>query len=72
MRLFAQLKADHGGWQVIEVPDTARVSDVRAALEKRGIWVSGSRIAVNHSFADENDTVGMADEVAVIPPVSGG
>jgi molybdopterin converting factor subunit 1 len=31
-----------------------------------------SAIAVNHDFADDDRVVSPADEVAVIPPVSGG
>lgn len=72
VRLFASLKAKHGDCAVLELPETARISDLRKALEERGVWVSGARVAVNHSFASDYDTVEAQDEVAVIPPVSGG
>lgn len=34
--------------------------------------VKSSRIAVNRRFADSHDEVRPTDEVAIIPPVSGG
>ncbi|MEM1349429.1 MAG: molybdopterin converting factor subunit 1 [Myxococcota bacterium] len=35
-------------------------------------WPGRVRVAVNHSFADEQTTLHPADEIALIPPVSGG
>jgi molybdopterin converting factor small subunit len=72
VRLFAGLKSQHGTCILLEVPDPVCVGGVRDALEARGIWASGARIALNHAFANLDDTVNPGDEVAVIPPVSGG
>lgn len=72
VRLFAGLKARYGACVLLELPDSASVASVRAALEEKGIWTPGSRIAVNQTFANLDDTVDRSDEVAVIPPVSGG
>jgi molybdopterin converting factor subunit 1 len=35
-------------------------------------WVSVSRLAINNSFATDDELVGRDSEVALIPPVSGG
>jgi|688.fasta_scaffold04420_19 molybdopterin converting factor subunit 1 len=35
-------------------------------------WVAVSRLALNNSFATDNDLVERDSEVALIPPVSGG
>lgn len=72
MRLFAGLRARHGACVLLELPNSASVAAIRAALEEKGYWTPGSRIAVNHTFANLDDTVDPGDEVAVIPPVSGG
>ena len=75
--LFATLKdAAPGGQLEIEVPDGARVSDVWEAaiarapqLEK---WRQHARVAVNQSYADDDEIVPAGAEIALIPPVSGG
>lgn len=60
----------------LELPDRATVAQLREALVKRfpafGQLLAVSRIAVNHEFADDPRVLAAADEVAVIPPVSGG
>ncbi len=38
----------------------------------RAHLISLSRLAVNHRFAAADEQVGAADELALIPPVSGG
>jgi molybdopterin converting factor subunit 1 len=65
--------ADH---VLVELPAGATVSSLRAALVQRvpalESLLAVSAIAVNHDFAAEDQAIGEADEVAVIPPVSGG
>ena len=75
--LFATLKdAAPGGQLEVEVPDGARVSDVWDAaiarapqLEK---WRQHARVAVNQSYASDDEIVPANAEIALIPPVSGG
>jgi len=60
----------------IEVPAHASAGDLLDAVERqvpalRG-RVAGCRVAIDQAFADLGDTVEGAQEVALIPPVSGG
>lgn len=51
------------------------VADLRAALNERYPQLLGLRslfIAVNNDYADENILLKSSDEIALIPPVSGG
>jgi molybdopterin synthase sulfur carrier subunit len=51
------------------------VADLRAALNERYPQLLGLRslfIAVNNDYADENILLNASDEIALIPPVSGG
>ncbi len=51
------------------------VADLRAALNERYPQLLGLRslfIAVNNDYADENILLNATDEIALIPPVSGG
>jgi molybdopterin synthase catalytic subunit len=72
VRLFAQLRERAGAHEVeIELPDGALVSD---ALERLGEVTDGIRVvmAVNHEYADPDVSLAPGDELALIPPVSGG
>ena len=72
IRLFAGLRERAGtGARVLEVPDGATVADVWAALEL-GDEPAGLLYAVNRRYAAADTALGDGDEVAVIPPVSGG
>ena len=61
---------------VIEAPDGATAAEVRAALvqtEPRLASLAGaSLLAVNTEYAGEATRVCEGDEIALIPPVSGG
>ena len=75
--LFATLKeAAPDGQLVIEVPDAARVADVWDAAIARAPqlakWRRHARVAVNQSYATDDDIVPAGAEIAIIPPVSGG
>lgn len=78
LRLFASAREAAGtGTDDFPVPDGATVADVLAAAERRygaafadvlptcRIWVNGDAVAADA-------LVGQGDEVAVLPPVSGG
>jgi len=72
VRLFAALRERVGSGRVeIELPDGAVVGDVWPALDL-GDEPSGLLFAVNRSYAEPATALGPGDEVAMIPPVSGG
>jgi molybdopterin synthase catalytic subunit len=69
VRLFAGLR-ERAGWAQREV-ESSRVGDVWAALEL-GDEPPGLLYAVNKEYAGRDRELTEGDEVAVIPPVSGG
>jgi molybdopterin synthase catalytic subunit/molybdopterin converting factor small subunit len=69
VRLFAGLR-ERAGWSRREV-DAARVGDVWGALEL-GDEPAGLLYAVNKEYAERDRPLADGDEVALIPPVSGG
>jgi molybdopterin synthase catalytic subunit len=72
VRLFAALRDRAGtGSRRLELADGARVGDVWPALEL-GEEPAGLAYARNREYADRGQALGDGDEVAVIPPVSGG
>ncbi len=72
VRLFAMLR-ERAGRDVVELelPDGARVADALAAL---GTLTDGLTcvMAVNREYADREHVLAAGDELALIPPVSGG
>src|SRR4051794_31071423 len=70
VRLFAGLR-ERAGWSQRDVEDVARVDDVWSALglgeEPRGLVY-----AVNKAYVERDHELSDGDEVALIPPVSGG
>jgi MoaE-MoaD fusion protein len=72
VRLFAGLRERAGiRARALELPDGACVADVFGALEL-GEEPPGLLFAVNHAYVDREATLAEGDEVALIPPVSGG
>jgi len=72
VRLFAALRERAGSGSVeVELPDGAAVGDVWPALSL-GDEPPGLLFAVNRSYAERGERLTAGDEVAVIPPVSGG
>jgi molybdopterin synthase catalytic subunit/molybdopterin converting factor small subunit len=69
VRLFAGLR-ERAGWSRREV-DAATVADVWPALGLGG-EPAGLLYAVNKEYADRDRALEPGDEVALIPPVSGG
>jgi molybdopterin synthase catalytic subunit/molybdopterin converting factor small subunit len=69
VRLFAGLR-ERAGWSQREV-DAATVADVWRALEL-GDEPAGLLYAVNKEYATPDRPLADGDEVALIPPVSGG
>jgi MoaE-MoaD fusion protein len=70
VRLFAGLR-ESAGWSQREVAGVARVADVWPALGL-GDEPAGLAVAVNREYASHDDELADGDEVAFIPPVSGG
>ncbi|PZS10216.1 MAG: molybdenum cofactor biosynthesis protein MoaE [Solirubrobacterales bacterium] len=73
IRLFAGLRERAGGSSELELelPDGARVSDALARIEglTDGVAVV---MAVNREYAHADAVLAPDDEIALIPPVSGG
>jgi molybdopterin synthase catalytic subunit/molybdopterin converting factor small subunit len=70
VRLFAGLR-ERAGWSERELDGIPRVADVWSALEL-GVEPEGLLYAVNKEYADRDRALEDGDEVALIPPVSGG
>jgi MoaE-MoaD fusion protein len=72
VRLFAALRELAGAGSVdLDLPEGAVVGDVWSRLEL-GDEPSGLLYAVNRGYAERSAELAAGDEVAVIPPVSGG
>jgi molybdopterin synthase catalytic subunit len=70
VRLFAGLR-ERAGWSERDLDGVDRVGDVWAALEL-GDEPAGLLYAVNREYAAAERELAEGDEVALIPPVSGG
>ena len=70
VKLFAGLR-ERAGWSERELDGVDRLGDVWRALEL-GDEPEGLLYAVNKEYADRDDPLADGDEVALIPPVSGG
>lgn len=72
VRLFAQLRERAGAERIeVELPEGARVDDALAAL---GSLCADLPVvmAVNRAYADGSQILHAGDELALVPPVSGG
>jgi molybdopterin synthase catalytic subunit len=70
VKLFAGLR-ERAGWAEREVDGVTRVDDVWPVLGL-GVEPDGLLYAVNKEYAQRDRELADGDEVAVIPPVSGG
>jgi MoaE-MoaD fusion protein len=72
VRLFAMLRERAGAPEVtLELPEGARVSDALDSLEGLAAGIP-LVMAVNREYADAERVLDPGDELALIPPVSGG
>ena len=76
VRLFAGLRERAGSDRLqVEVPEGASVAELLAAMDDTPVGPLGPRscvVAVNREYADGAAAVHEGDEVALVPPVSGG
>jgi molybdopterin synthase catalytic subunit len=70
VKLFAGLR-ERAGWSERELDGVERVADVWPALDL-GAEPAGLLYAVNMEYAERERELADGDEVALIPPVSGG
>ena len=77
VRMFARAR-DLAGTDLaeVEIADGATVGELRIALARRYPRLAGllerSALAVNAEFAEAQQTLSASDEIALLPPVSGG
>jgi molybdopterin synthase catalytic subunit len=76
VRLFAGLRERAGTDRLeVELPDGALVRDILAAMAATPVGELKPRecvVAVNREYANADEPVSEGDEVALVPPVSGG
>ena len=76
VRLFAGLRERAGAQHVeIELPDGAVVSDLLTAMEQTPVGKlhpGECVVAINREYAGAEEPVLAGDEIALVPPVSGG
>lgn len=77
VRLFAEL-AERAGQDelILSIPDGARVADVLDTVSRACPALSDllgrCAVSVNLAYAPPTHPVGPNDEIAILPPVSGG
>jgi molybdopterin converting factor subunit 1 len=76
VRLFAGLRERAGGQHIeVELPDGAVVEDLLAAMAQTPVGElrpGQCVVAINREYAGAGEPVRPEDEIALIPPVSGG
>lgn len=77
VRLFAMLREAHGAESVtVEIPDGATAAALKAAVAAASPalapWMDRVRVAASLAFVPDSYVLGAAEDVALIPPVSGG
>jgi molybdopterin converting factor subunit 1 len=77
VHLFARFRDAFGTDAIsVELPSNANVAGLRSAVAAMkgeiAALLQRSQVAVNGEFADENVILKPTDEIALIPPVSGG
>lgn len=77
VKLFAMLREQLGETITVSLPDQAPVKDLKQAITTVNPAVmpvlATARVAVNQTFVtDESTPLKTTDEIALIPPVSGG
>lgn len=77
VKLFAVLK-ETAGWDesVLHLPHEISCSEVLTCLKNKfpsiALILESCFVAINGNYVDQDTIVFMGDEVAILPPVSGG
>ena len=73
---FGIIKDIFGTRQIeLEIPDAFTISELRVVLNKQypGLTkLSSFLVALNNEYAGQQQIITHSDEIAIIPPVSGG
>ena len=76
VRLFAVMaQSAETRLVTLDVPEHSNASAIRHQLHQRFPqmpWPTGTMLAINQEYAGEQTPLSEGDEVAIIPPVSGG
>lgn len=75
VKAFGIAKDIVGGKEIVIEQPLQTVAMLRAALVSKYPQLAGLKslmIAINNSYAEDADPVSSSDEIALIPPVSGG
>lgn len=77
VRLFAMMREAEGRDRIaLEVPDGITAGELKGLIAERhprlARFVPGSRISASLRFVPDTYAIERAEEVALIPPVSGG
>lgn len=77
VKLFAMLKEKAGTSELhLELPEASTVADLRAEVARSfpelPVSAAAAMVAVNAEYVEESHLLHDGDEVALIPPVSGG
>jgi molybdopterin synthase sulfur carrier subunit len=75
VKAFGVTKDILGGRETVVDIQGQTVAELRTELQKKYPSLAGLRslfIAVNSNYADDSAVISPADEIALIPPVSGG
>jgi sulfur-carrier protein len=75
IKAFGITKEIVGGKEMVVESAAQTVAALREELQKKYPALGGLKslfIAVNNSYADDNTVLSETDEIALIPPVSGG
>jgi sulfur-carrier protein len=75
IKSFGIAKDIIGNKEMVVELEGATVGELKSHLFKKYPTLTGLRslfIAVNHNYAEDDQLITGADEIAIIPPVSGG
>lgn len=75
IKAFGITKDIIGGRETLLELEGNTVASLRDTLKKRYpplVEIRSLMVAVNNSYAEDDLTIGESDEIALIPPVSGG
>ena len=75
IKAFGITKDILGARETVFEADGRTVGSLRAALKRRYpslLDIRSLMIAVNNAYAEDDQSIGESDEIALIPPVSGG